>query len=53
MTPSRAQKLLVRGEHESAICLMSTKGILAHRLVHGSVNGDTFVDFVETDVMPI
>ena len=41
--PAHAQKLLVRGEHISAICLMSTEGILACRLVRGSVNGDTFL----------
>lgn len=50
--PARAQKLLVRGEHVSALCLMSKEGILACKLVRGSVNGDTFIEFVENSLMP-
>lgn len=50
--PARSQKLLVRGEHISALCLMSTEGILACKVARGSVNGDTFLEFVENLLMP-
>ena len=50
--PACKQRLLVRGEHVSAICAMSSEGILACKLVHVSVNGDIFVDFIETALMP-
>lgn len=50
--PARAQKLLVRGEHISAICLMSTEGMLACDVVSGSVDGDRFLEFVENSLLP-
>ena len=50
--PARSQNLLVRGEHISALCLMSTEGILACKVARGSVNGDTFLEFVENLLMP-
>lgn len=39
--PAISQKLLVRGEL-SALCLLSTEGILACKVARGSVNGDTY-----------
>ena len=50
--PARSQKLLARGEHITALCLMSIEGILACKIARGSVNGDTLVEFVENDLMP-
>lgn len=50
--PTRSQKLLVRGDHVSVICLISIEGILCCRIVRGSVNNDTFLDFVENILMP-
>ena len=50
--PARAQRLLVRGEHISALCLMSIEGILACKIARGSVNGDSFLEFVENLLMP-
>ena len=50
--PAKSQRLLIRGEHVSAICLMSLEGILSCKIVRESVNSDTFLDFVENDLMP-
>ena len=50
--PACKQKLLVRGEHVSAMCLMSMDGILSCRIARGGVDGDKFVEFVETCLMP-
>ena len=44
--PVRAQKLLVRGEHVSAIAAISTKGLLALQIVRGGADGDMFYNFV-------
>ena len=44
--PLKAQKLLVRGEHVTAIAAMSMEGIIALKLVRGGVDGDAFYDFV-------
>ena len=46
--PAKKQKLLVRGEHVSALCLMSVEGILACKTVRGSVDGE---DFIENSLM--
>ena len=43
--PMKVQKLLVRGEHISAIAAMSMKGIIALKVVYGGVDGDAFYDF--------
>ena len=48
----RAQKLVVRGEHVSAIAAISTKGLLALKIVRGGVDGDMFYDFVCTELLP-
>ncbi len=50
--PARSQKLLVRGEHISALCLTSIEGMLACKIARGSVNGNSFIEFVENLVMP-
>ena len=50
--PAKAQKLLVREEHVSAICLMSTEGMLACDAVSGSVDGERFIKFVENYLLP-
>ena len=50
--PSRKQTLLIRGEHVSALCIMSVEGILACDLVRGGVNGDRFIEFIENSLMP-
>ena len=46
------QTLLLRGEHVSALCIMSVEGILSCELVQGSVNGDRFIEFVENSLLP-
>lgn len=50
--PAKKQKLLVRGEHVSAMCIMSVEGILTCRIVRGGVDGDQFVEFVENSLKP-
>ena len=36
--PAKSQKLIVRGEHISVLCLMSTEGILACKVARGGVS---------------
>ena len=50
--PIRAQKLVVHGEHVSAIAAISTRGLLALKIVRGGVDGDMFYDFVCTELLP-
>ena len=50
--PIKAQKLLVRGKHVSAIAAMSVEGIVAIKLVHGGVDGDDFYDFITHMIFP-
>lgn len=40
--PAKAHKLLIRGEHLSALSLMSFSGILDCKVMSGGVDGDTF-----------
>ena len=49
--PLQAQKLLVRGEHVSAIAEMSMNGIIGLKIVRGGVNADHFYDFVCTSLL--
>ena len=49
--PLQAQKLLVRGEHVSAIAAMSMNGIIGLKIVRGGVNADHFYDFVCTSLL--
>ena len=50
--PVQAQKLVVRGEHVSAIAAISTKGLLALKIVRGGVDGDMFYDFITVELLP-
>lgn len=50
--PAKKQNILVRGEHVSAMCVMSMEGILTCRIVRGGVDGDKFIEFVENLLMP-
>ena len=45
-------RLLHRGRRISAIAAMSTNGLVAYNLVHGSVNGDKFLEFVQGTLVP-
>ena len=47
----KAQKLLVRGEHVSAIAAVSSKGLIALKIVRGGVDGDAFYDFLCTELL--
>ena len=51
-SPAKSCKLLVRGEHITAIALMSCNGILDCKIVHGSVNGEIFYNFVQSNILP-
>ena len=42
----KAEKLLVKGEHVSAMVAMSMQGILSLQILRGSVDGDNFYDFI-------
>ena len=44
--PLKTQKLLIRGEHISAIAAMSVEGIVALKIVQRGVDGDTYYDFI-------
>ncbi len=50
--PAKSHKILSRGKHVSAITMMSTNGILDVDIVHGSVNGAVFSDFVLKFLVP-
>lgn len=51
--PPKSCQLLVRGERLSAIAAMTTKGIQSLKVVNDTVDGDTFIDFVQKDLLPI
>ena len=42
--PAKSHKLLCRGQHISVIAFMSAKGLLDCKVLHGSVNGDSFYE---------
>ena len=48
----KSQKLLVRGERVSVIAAMTTNGVLALQVVHGTVTGDVFVEFTQRRLLP-
>ena len=50
--PAKAHRLLVRGEHISAIAFMSTRGVLDCNVVHGSVNGEQFYKIIQKTLLP-
>ena len=45
-------RLLHRGRRISAIAAMSTDGLVAYNLVHGSVNGEKFLEFIQGTLVP-
>ena len=45
--------LKLRGKRYSAISILSTEGIEDTYITEGSVNGEVFLDFVETQLLPI
>ena len=49
--PIRCQKLLVRGKRISVIAAMTTRGILDLKIVHGTVTGDIFEEFVSRQLL--
>lgn len=49
----RSHKLLYRGKRVSAITVMSCEGILDVQLEHDSVDGETFLKFVEKNLLPL
>ena len=50
--PAVSQKLLVRGKRVSAIAFMSVCGVLDLKIVEGTVDSDTYCDFVEKVLLP-
>ena len=50
--PVKCQKLLVRGERISVIAAMTVEGVLDLKIVRGTVTGDTFIDFIERQLLP-
>ena len=50
--PCYSTKLLAKGKRVSAIAALSLEGVVDVKFVHGSVDGDTFADFVELSLMP-
>ena len=50
--PMRALKLLIRGQHLSAIAFMSVQGLLDVKVVKGGVDGDVFYDYVQNTLLP-
>ena len=49
-TPSKCQKLLVRGERISVIAAMTSSCVLDLKIVRGGVTGDDFIDFVNNNL---
>lgn len=45
-------RLLHRGRRISAIAAMSIHGLMAYNLVHGSVNGEKFLEFIQATLVP-
>lgn len=51
--PPKSVKLLIRGERVSVIAAMSSEGVQTLKVVNGTVDGDTFLDFVQKDLLPV
>ena len=51
--PPRSCQLLARGERVSAITIMSSIGILDVRIERQTVTGDTFLRFVQRNLLPL
>lgn len=50
--PATTDTLLVRGKRYSAIAAMSLDGIVDVHITSESVNGDTFYEFIERNLLP-
>lgn len=50
--PPIQHKLLARGERVSLITFMSTAGILDCQLIHGTVDGEVFYNFLDKVLLP-
>lgn len=52
MTP-RVYKLNIRGKRISSIAIMSTRGIEDVAIYQGNINGETFSNFIDRNLVPI
>ena len=50
--PCYSTKLLAKGKQVSAIAALSLEGVVDVKFVHGSVDGDTFANFIELSLLP-
>lgn len=50
--PSKSCKMLIRGERISVIGIMTVNGVLDLHVVHGSADGDVFLEFLEKYLLP-
>ena len=50
--PQQSRQCFTRGERISVIAAMNTKGILALKVVRGTVDGNEFIDFVQGHLVP-
>ena len=50
--PAKSHKTISRGKHVSTIAMMSMNGLFDVKIVHGSVNGEVYNDFVEQFLVP-
>ena len=50
--PCYSTKLLAKGKRVSAIAALSLEGVVDVMFVHGSVDGDTFANFIERSLLP-
>ena len=48
----KSSKMLIRGQRISVIGIMTTGGILDIHVIHGTSNGDSFLEFVEICLLP-
>lgn len=51
--PPKSCQLLARGKRISVIAAMTYRGIQALKLVRDTVDGDTFLDFIQRDLLPL
>ena len=50
--PARALNLFARGQHVTAIGAICSEGVLDCKIVHSSVTGDIFQEFVDQQLLP-
>jgi len=50
--PAKANKLLVCGEHLSAVVFMSTRGVFDCKIMIQAVNSDMFYDILQHTLLP-